>query len=237
VATALDVRGPVLTVTDFAFAFQQAAVLAECWLIEGRCEYVLLTCVEEVGHVLAHVCARLLHVPADGRLTPFRFDARPAVVPGEGAVCFVLSLHSGPDTEATAMQVVAGPPAVPSPVTILDTGSLLPDESAYLGLVPAGGELANYAPVFGSMMTGTGFQCAVAVRSLRNGLRYASPIADNPHGLVIRDRTEPVVTPAIACVKCGCRGECMTVYLRHPRPAAQAPEGTPHADTVDRRGG
>ncbi len=79
VASALKIHGPVLTLTDFRVAFQQALTMADCWLAAGRCERVLVGAVEELGDVMLHVWDRMIGA------------GPPEAVPGEGAVFFVLS--------------------------------------------------------------------------------------------------------------------------------------------------
>jgi 3-oxoacyl-[acyl-carrier-protein] synthase II len=76
----LELRGPSVTATDFTCGFEQAVLLAQCWLDQGACDRVLVGAVEEVGEVLIHCASRMLK--NDQRLTP-----------GEGAVFFMLGPH------------------------------------------------------------------------------------------------------------------------------------------------
>ena len=41
IAGQLDLRGPSLTATDFEIGFEQAVLLAQCWLHQGTCQRVL----------------------------------------------------------------------------------------------------------------------------------------------------------------------------------------------------
>lgn len=71
------IRGPTLTVTRFSSAFQEALTLAQAWLEQERCEYVLVGAVDELGAVMEKVlCSRAS-------------DANTAL--GEGSAFFVLS--------------------------------------------------------------------------------------------------------------------------------------------------
>lgn len=71
------VRGPTLTVTNFSSAFPGALGLAQAWLQQKRCDYVLVGVVDELGAVMEEIlCSR-------------SSDANVAL--GEGSVFFVLS--------------------------------------------------------------------------------------------------------------------------------------------------
>lgn len=200
VATALDIHGPVMTVTDFEFGFHQALTAAQCWLQQDRCDRVLVGAVEELGDVLLHASARLGRLPPDGRPQALVFEPEPAFVPGEGAAFFVL----GPDGGEGGSVCVGRPGPLPVELSILDAEGLGGDDSGYLNHVPAEAPVANYAPIFGSMMTGAAFQSAVAVLSLQRHVRYPCPLADhNPHGLDVCRRAEPLGTAGIRCISLG----------------------------------
>jgi len=72
------IRGPTLTVTHFSFAFHEALNLAQWWLEQKRCEYVLIGAVDELGDVMEKILRLRSSV-----------DAHMAL--GEGSVFFVLS--------------------------------------------------------------------------------------------------------------------------------------------------
>ncbi|MBF0387216.1 MAG: beta-ketoacyl synthase chain length factor [Candidatus Omnitrophica bacterium] len=73
------IRGPTLTVTRFSSAFQEALTLAQAWLEQKRCDYVLVGAVDELGSVMEEV----LRFRASGENIAF----------GEGSAFFVLSQH------------------------------------------------------------------------------------------------------------------------------------------------
>jgi 3-oxoacyl-(acyl-carrier-protein) synthase len=89
----LQLRGPSLSVTDFENGFAQAADLSQCWLQQGVSDRVLLGAVEELGDVLLHCVQRM---------------AGGAIVPGEGAVFFMLG-PGGTDGRPT-LDATAPPP-------------------------------------------------------------------------------------------------------------------------------
>ena len=73
----LQLRGPSLTTTDFESGFEQAVLLAQCWLDQEICDRVIVGAVEELGEVLLHCAGRMLG--SEERWTP-----------GEGAVFLTL---------------------------------------------------------------------------------------------------------------------------------------------------
>jgi hypothetical protein len=82
IAGLLDLRGPTLTATDFEIGFEQAVLLAQCWLSQGICKSVLVGAVEELGDVMIHCASRMLNLSESFAL-------------GEGAVFLALTLgHS-----------------------------------------------------------------------------------------------------------------------------------------------
>lgn len=212
VATALDCHGPVVTLTDFDFAFHQALTTARCWLEGGRCDRVLVGAVDELGDVLLHSAGRLGNIPEDGRMRPFALDESPVCVPGEGAAFFLLSDSSWANSAEIKVET-----DVRSEVdlSILDAQGLAADESRYADLLDDAALVANYAPVAGSMMIGAAVQAAVAVLSHRTQQRYASPLSqDNPHGLNICDSTTRLDRPdVIQCLTVGRTGRVRNIVI------------------------
>jgi len=86
----LELRGPSLSTTDFEIGFEEAVLLAQCWLNDGTCQRVLVGAVEELGDVMLD-CVSRMAVPD-----------RP-IVPGEGAVFFML----GPPTPSAIASIEA----------------------------------------------------------------------------------------------------------------------------------
>jgi hypothetical protein len=73
----LELRGPSLSTTDFETGFEDAVMLAQCWLGEGTCQRVLVGAVEELGEVMLHCLSRM--IPPDQQ-----------IIPAEGAVFLML---------------------------------------------------------------------------------------------------------------------------------------------------
>jgi hypothetical protein len=91
----LELRGPVLSTTDFEVGFEEAVVLAQCWLSEGTCQRVLVGAVEELGEVMLHCVGRMIA------------PEQPTFL-GEGALFFML----GPNISGAiaTLDVTTGPP-------------------------------------------------------------------------------------------------------------------------------
>lgn len=211
VSSVLQVRGPVHTVTDFDFGFQHALRLAECWLENDRSDVVLLGMAEELGEVMLHVCSRMLDMPAKGLMRPFAFAERPAIVPGEGSIFLALErLRPGRRGVQLGVEDRIEEDA---DILIADAEGMSGPETHYRRLCDGHRAVANYVPVFGSMMTGTACQCAVAARMLQEGQVYPNPVfeADNDIRTDLRGMAAPAT---IRCAKRGKDGRWMDVWLR-----------------------
>jgi 3-oxoacyl-[acyl-carrier-protein] synthase II len=226
IAMTLDVRGPTLTLTHFDFAFQQAVLLAQAWMDQQRCDAVLVGAVDELGAVLQYACGHMLKTAADGRIKPFGFSAAPEVVPGEGSVFFLMTREAAGAAYARAGKTVGTepdppedsgilegrPPCRPPPVLqILDTGGLSRNETAYRTAVAPGMTVAAYAPIFGSIMTGSAFHAAVAALMLKRQRCYACPVVENPHGLPLCLETAPAEIGRVLCTHLDCAGKQTTI--------------------------
>ena len=86
IAGLLDLRGPSLTATDFEIGFEQAVLLAQCWLHQGTCQRVLVGAIEELGETMIHMASHLL-------------QCRQSISLGEGAVFLMLGM---PDVQGIA---------------------------------------------------------------------------------------------------------------------------------------
>ncbi len=216
ISMVLGIRGPVMTVTRFFFSFQSALQLAQSWLNESRCEFILVGAVEQYGDVLAYIQDTKLNASPDGRILPFNLN--PAYqVPGEGSVFFLVS-NKDTDTalcniEDVYLDTYEKESEKPD-VNIIDTDGLLKDESVYAESLSPDIPTAAYSPVFGSMMSGSAFNCLAGALMLRNRMLYASPVQDNPHGLNIVDRTVSRDIELIRCIRYNCYENKAVICLR-----------------------
>lgn len=216
ISSALGIEGPTLTVTQFFFSFQSALQLAKVWLDEGRCDYVLAGAVEQYGEVLDYIYDTKLSPSPDGRIRPFSF--KPAYqVPGEGSVFFLLSnkKHENTLCEIHDVSVNSEDKDMPqADMNIIDADGLLEDETVYKGCSSPDIPSAAYSPLFGSMLSGSAFNCAAGALILRNQTTYANPVTDNPYSLNIVKNTVPSNIELVKCIRYNCFAEKANIYLR-----------------------
>ncbi len=203
IATLLDLRGPAVTVAQTDFAFHEALLLAEGWLAEGRCDQVLVGAVEELGEVMRYVCHRKCPAPADGRLRPFAFAARPLTVPGEGSF-FLLLRNAGAGPRLRVTLGVEHPPSG-CDLLLVDADGMSGDETGYPRLLRA--PHASFLALAGGMLTGSAFHVALAAWMLRHRRVLPAPDVSPEAGLAALDPRR------VACVKVNCAGEGAFVEL------------------------
>ncbi|MDP3297524.1 MAG: beta-ketoacyl synthase N-terminal-like domain-containing protein [Thermodesulfovibrionia bacterium] len=232
VSSTLDIHGPTLTVTQFYFSFQYAMQLARAWLNEKRCDYILVGAVEQYGDVLGYVYDCKLTPAPDGRIKPFNFNPT-FQVPGEGAVFFLMGRENSENSFCEVENIMIGEYRefkTGVDLNIIDTDGMLPDESVYMQSISPDIHTAAYSPLFGSMMTGSAFNCAAGALMLKNQKYYANPVLDNPHGINILIGNNPPISKGgmggfseqtkrsdielIRCIRYSCHSEKAAIYLR-----------------------
>jgi hypothetical protein len=146
----LNLRGPSLTTTDFEIGFEQAVLLAQCWLDQEICDRVIVGAVEELGEVLIDCAARMLR-----HEQPF--------VPGEGAVFLTLA----PSRVAGIALLEAAPQ--PREVDLLTLS--VPDIPSRTPCPPAvrPRRTTTFSPYFGHSPSSCAFQLLGGFLSLREG--------------------------------------------------------------------
>ncbi len=217
IASVLDSQGPTITCTQFSLSFQQALILSKAWLHEGRCEYVLVGSVDECGTVMEYICSQKLKMAHDGKIKPFTFSARPWAVPGEGSVFFLVSRDKALKKYCQIEEITLGCQAIKEEdidITILDADGIAGDESQYRNSLPTNAYIAGYAPIFGSMMTGSSFQCAAGALMIKNQIRYACPVQDNPYNVNICKVTKQAKMKKIQCIRYNCLNEKAVIMLQ-----------------------
>jgi 3-oxoacyl-[acyl-carrier-protein] synthase II len=216
IASALDLRGPALTLTQMPFAFHHGLLLAAGWLASGRCDQVLVGSMEELGAVMNHVCRSMLVPATDGRIKPFAFAARPESIPGEGSAFLLLSAATRPGAYGVVRGVEVGewvPPEQPPDLHILEADGMIADESAYVIPARTGSELAGYAPLFGSLPGGGALQVAVAALMLRDQIRFASPVPDGAKELPVRRESAHGPVESVGITRLSCAGAAGRIWL------------------------
>jgi len=215
VSSSLSIQGPTITVTQFRFSFQSALQLAQTWLNQGRCDYILVGGVDQYGDVLGYVSEQKLTTAKDGKIKPFVF--KPTVqVPGEGAVFFLVSNGKTRNTYCAINDIRINDSSDRTrtfDLAIIDADGMLPDESGYRSFLSSDRPVSAYAPLFGSIMTGSAFNVAAGALMLKNQITYAAPVQDNPFGLRLLAQTGRSRIESICCIGCNCYSDQAIVYL------------------------
>jgi 3-oxoacyl-[acyl-carrier-protein] synthase II len=211
IALNLQTRGPTLTMTQFADSFQQAIILAESWLAEKRCEYILVGTVDQVGNVMEYICSQKLSLAADGKIKPFNCAKSPQAVPAEGSAFFLVTNNPKYNKYCS----ISGLPQddKKADLYILDSDGTCGDEVSYGRLDRNQTPLVSYAPVFGSMLTLSSFSCMAGALMLKNQITYPNPVYENPHGLNILTENLTFPVHKIACLRYNCRQEELSIRL------------------------
>jgi len=140
IAGLLDLRGPTLTTTDFEIGFEQAVLLAQCWLDQKICNRVLVGAAEELGDVLIHCASYMLNRHEQNSL-------------GEGAV--FLALGSSESNGMAHLDAAALPKEVD--LLISDDPSITPNRTT------------TFTPYFGRSASSSAFQILGALLTLPTG--------------------------------------------------------------------
>jgi len=216
-ATVLGVRGPTLTVTLFSFPFHETLRLADAWLAEGRCDYVLAGAVDECGVAMEYIVREKLSLATDGMIRPFQFASTPGTVPGEGGVFMLLSRREEPSYARVEAAVTSRPsPPPPADLLLLEADGMLPDETPYRECVAGAVAVAAYAPLFGGLMAGSAFSAAAGALMLTSQTRFATPVPDNPHGIPLCSESGPAALRRIVSVKRDCQKRQGMISLSRP---------------------
>jgi hypothetical protein len=171
---------------------------------------------EECGAVMEYVCREKLRIAEDGRIRSFEFSPSPVAVPGEGSAFLLLTRGDTPKRYCEISGVSFNDEAdegVPD-LYILDADGMSGDETYYGEIRDRDAMIAGYAPIFGSMMTGSAFHCASAALMLMNQIRYACPVPDNPHGVRLCTSTERKGMESIQCIKYSCSHEKAVIEFK-----------------------
>jgi hypothetical protein len=155
-------RGPSLTTTAFKNGFEQAVLLAQCWLDQRVCDRVLVGAAEEAGDVLIDCASRIL-------------GKNLQIIPGEGAVFLALArsevpgmayldMASAPEKcDLMLLDVPAIPSAKPQPAPIHAQSA------------------TTFKPYFGHIPCSSAFQLLGGLLSMR---------AKRPLGQIVQTTTD-----------------------------------------------
>ncbi|OGX14392.1 MAG: hypothetical protein A2351_03885 [Omnitrophica bacterium RIFOXYB12_FULL_50_7] len=199
IAKILKCTGPTLTVTQFHFSFQQALLLAGAWMSEGRCEHVLVGCVEECGSVMESIYGYKLKVGTNSGMHLSACGNKSSTGLGEGSVFFLVTSDPARRKYGVFSDVsLDGEPCVEERPDLC----IIENDDA---TVDPGIPIVEFSPIFGHMMTGSGFQCAAAALMLRNQVAYACPSSDVSDGPNVIVETKPMAIREILCIKYDCK--------------------------------
>lgn len=219
IAETLNIQGPTLTVTQFHFSFAYALQLAQVWLNEGRCDYVLIGAVDQCGDVLEYVCRQKLTDSYANRTEHFNFKPT-NVAPGEGAVFFLVGNGNAENNFCKVENILISEDhaQLPADLTIINANSMLPDRCVYAASISPKISPADCSHLFGSMMIGTAFSCAIGSLILKNQTLYANilyglgfnAVADMKSSDIRRSEIE-----FIHCIGYNCAGKKATIILKN----------------------
>lgn len=216
VAIQLKAGGPNLTVSQFEMSVSSALMTAGLWLEEGRVDKVLFGAVDEYCSVLGYCWERFFPASGSVPMKPLNFLSQSARL-GEGAAFFVLAPGTSArygfiDEVRLERPESAFAHTDESAIFILGADGHGCCGSTYARVLPAGARVAAYAPVYGSLPTGQGFDLAVAALALRAGRLLPVPqIESVSGGLAALSGGEPIET--LCCLKADAQGYCGTVRL------------------------
>jgi 3-oxoacyl-[acyl-carrier-protein] synthase II len=234
IASALDITGPTLTVTRFFFSFQGALQLARTWINDRRCDHVLVGAVDVCGEVMRYCFDKKLGTSKDGKIRPFNFTNPSPPVPGEGSVFFLVSGKSSDKAYCRVVEIdfsnsagqkesnspfpLFGKEGVPEAgalpdIDIIDADGMT-DGKAYMKSLSSSVPAAAYSPLFGSLMTGSAFNCAAGALMIKKQMQYASPVIDDSEGLNPVDVCRPAGIDSARSIGCNCLDENVIIYLR-----------------------
>ncbi len=192
ITAALNIHGPVCTLTDFNFPFHEACKLADSWINQGRCKYVLVGTVDELSPTMEYICDQKLNMSNEAKTAP-----------GEGSAFFLLGKEAV-DTKYCALAIENELTA--ADVCILEADGMRWDESIYKEIDIGDAKLFNAYPLFGGMMSSSSFHCVSGTLMLKENQIFSKYARGLPH-----DDDENL--SHIACLKYGHNKEMLIISL------------------------
>jgi 3-oxoacyl-[acyl-carrier-protein] synthase II len=169
IAELTALRGQTCTITDFETGFEQAILLAQCWLAAGSCARVLVGAVDELGAVMLNMTQRVL--------------SDIAVRPGEGAVFLAL----GPADRAGCAQIDATATPAAADLLIVDQPPILPPTAAPWAQAIDARQTTTFTPYFGHLPSSSALATLGGLLSLRHRRALGSLVhAEAGHTVVDR---------------------------------------------------
>jgi 3-oxoacyl-[acyl-carrier-protein] synthase II len=172
IALLFNITGPTVTVTQFKFPIQHALNLASCWLNDNICDNVLVCCVDERGAVFDIAAEYKLNISRTNKLNPLNYSNNATVVPSEGSLCFLLQNENKSHIPYCEISKIAfeniSSADTDIDLYIIGADGIPSDESDYKKLLSMNKPLTAYTPIYGSMLIGSAFDCAIGAIKLKN---------------------------------------------------------------------
>lgn len=176
----LGAKGPSLTVSQFDMSVPSALMSARQWLAEGRADAVLFGAIDEVSDLIGYLWHRRRGPESNGAITPLLLDAESSII-GEGAAFLLLTRADDGEGYCALDSIETGSlyrGEIPFPgdaLLVLGADGRRELGARYRATVPSNSRVACYAPIYGSMPAGAGFDLACAALILQNGSAYPIP--------------------------------------------------------------
>lgn len=185
IAIVLGATGPSLTVSQFELSAQSALASAAAMLATGRARRVLFGAVDEWCDVLAYCRERYFGPETHDLIRPLDFGAHTAQA-GEGAAFFLLEPEPAVEGRyGSLVDVRLGRLASGERLTLPDGPLILRADghracgAAYADLLrDHRGDVAAYAPAYGSLPSASALALAAAAVSMDSGMFQAGPGED-----------------------------------------------------------
>lgn len=192
VSIALQFEGPLQTVSCFEMTTWGVFDLACSWLDEGIVDYVLAGVGDEYCPPRGY---SVLLSGAKGvrAMDPFDFS-RCSYLPGEGFSAFLLGKGEGYCRITSTERITGSQLWQNNPDALfLSANGEKGMAASYRRCMKKADRLAAYAPLYGGLPVGQGFDIAIAALSLKEGILYPSP--STAHNGRVIDKKETFKKP------------------------------------------
>jgi len=214
----LGITGPSLTAKQTELAVPSALLCARQWLLEGRADVVLFGGFDEYCPVRGYLRDRFFGEANRGPMRPLDFDRQSAVL-GEGAAFLALTRGDGGDADASIDEVVVHGSgthvSLPADaIVLIDADGHRVCGREYGRVLTGSTRVAAFAPLFGSMPSGTAFNLAIAAAALRDGTLPAPPEGGENAELRSAVRADvPLEGETVYCLSLYKSGACGLIKL------------------------
>ncbi len=203
-------HGPTMTISQHDMPFHAGLLLAKAWISEGRCDKVLLGAVDILSGAMQYIWSKKLFTARDGKIRPFAFSKRPLSVPGEGSVFFLLTKRASRGGYCGISDISVGDNgSLPGAcdINIIEADGMISDETVYSKVLSIKARTEGYAPIYGSLLTGSAFSSAIAALMIKKRVVYPSPIKSTKNMINVLSVKNKVAIDAIQTIRYDCSGK------------------------------